>query len=360
MTLSDFIKLYLKDSVYSPVKNKRFLCGRNGPYQEIETPLRTMMNFAVLVDKFTLASCYPLQVKQIESYCSANLIRGNPGIFRNSSKDTVNGLIGPAWTIEGLLSLYNITKKHEFLDYCKTLADKYEIRDGIINNIVHCDGSSSGQDLTLNHQLWLAAALSNVHYLCNDFDNYRRAKDLFIRLTCCDALNRNGHLYHLLKSHNGSVKEFAKRVIKSEYRTDMLKKEAGYHAFNLLSFFIISDQLKNDGALWHLNTSTLSRKVLIRAAENSVIRDKDNRYSSTYNPIGIEYAVVFSHLNDEENMLKYLNMFFENYMDLEHMSVKANNDPVALSSRLYELSYVSHQFKNRLVHNGRCWGVSNE
>ena len=341
-SLKNFIIEFIDNSKFSPVTNSKFLAGKNGPYQEPETKLRSMMNFVVLVEKFGLSNRYDSQISSIENYFDSDFTIGLPPLFRTSSKNQVNGLIGPSWTLEGLIALYKITNKKQYLEYCKSLADKYHVTNGIFVDILHCDGSFSGQDLTLNHQLWLASCLYNVYDLLGDVVRKQEMLDTFISLTKKDKTNRNGHLYHLLKSQEGSPKECLKRVIRPNYNSDMLLKEAGYHAFNLIACFINSAKITRSGNLEHLNKSLFSKKKIVRAAKNSIALDFGNKYSSSYNPVGIEYAAVFSHLNDIDNMIMYMNSFFNNYFDFQSMSVCNSSDTISLNSRVYELTYLSN------------------
>ena len=96
----------------------------NGPYKDKELPLRFNCHLLII-------GCFLLkknlikreQFIKLENFFS-NLIKNNAGYgykFRESlksKKDTVNGLIGPAWIAECLIYAGITLKKNDYLDIC--------------------------------------------------------------------------------------------------------------------------------------------------------------------------------------------------------------------------------------------------
>src|SRR5699024_2429091 len=101
--------------------------GHNGPYYDKETPVRNTSHIA------SVLLYYYEQTKQ-EKYYNAILECGNFLLSKDArpynytfycrldeNKDKSNGIIGQAWAIEGLISVYKATKEIKYLNLAQKI-----------------------------------------------------------------------------------------------------------------------------------------------------------------------------------------------------------------------------------------------
>ena len=135
----------------------------NGPYKDKELPLRFNCHLLII-------GCFLLkknlikreQFIKLENFFS-NLIQNNSNFgykFRDSNKskkDTVNGLIGPAWIAECLIYAGITLRKNDYLDEAIRLlkCHPYSNINKCWHRITPC-GMILPIDYTFNHQLWFA------------------------------------------------------------------------------------------------------------------------------------------------------------------------------------------------------------
>lgn len=244
----EFVSKYAKRAV-KEIKEKGYLSGgKNGPYNDNETPLRISSHwikiFSWLFQKENNNE-YLEYIKILANYISSQAIYVDENIVtfcsRNKkNKDHVNGTIGNAWIIEGLVEASKVLNNIDYYNLSVKVFLSFQFNEKLgIWNRYEIDGRILGYDETFNHQLWLAVAASEIISYKNN-EIIKRQLDIFL-----NKLNNN-KLYRIHK--NGLIKHFSYiddtlrhklGFIKNHLFRDYSKnrnlkyKEEGYHYFAL-------------------------------------------------------------------------------------------------------------------------------
>lgn len=360
MDYKSFFLEYCVKNPYSPITCKEVLSGLNGPYNEQECNARYLSHWLTIfleTENDDLIQEYlKIWTKLILPHLEATLFLPE---FRSSpEKDSVNGVIGFAWYIDGFCDL----KESNY--WCKIdnkLADKITsavnkicsrfVDDGFPFSIINEHGQKTVLDRTFNHQLWAMAVIIRSNRVFNLGINKFLLQGFINSLFKILHIKKNGIVYHTIKYKEHFWRTFAKRLVKRSYMQDMISKEFGYHSFNLLGFHKLF--IEND-FYFPPNISLLDSNLfnLIEA------HDTNNRYGSTYNPIGLEllsYASNHCKRQDYVRALNYLNRHFQTFFNSDSYSFTGSPDDICLNARLYELSYVSSEIKNSIKFDGIRW-----
>lgn len=358
MNYNQFITEFVNRSQYYPKKNK-IVTGTNGLYGEKESVYRTLAHWAVLIQDADLPNDKIVEFVElfIRHYEEHDLHVGPFKARESSEKDSSNGLIGTAWNVEGMIATYKLTNKiglDKSFDInltLKSMIDKlyshytYCEVQGNWPNIVEPNGNILGIDRTFNHQLWFAASkISASSVFCPNEDFDSMDAEHFVK-TLCRKLKRNhrGTIYHTLGTYPHYHKTLLKRLILSTYRRDMVKKEYGYHGFNLLALVRMFD-------FNEVFFSKLIREQLIVInKEHFIEAQENNEYGSSYNPVGLELAAALSKLNhNDDRILFWLNYHFSRYFNSSEFEFHSSNDIATLNSRVYEMVYIDERTKSLL------------
>jgi hypothetical protein len=294
-------ELYLRCE--SQLIDGSFAAGHNGPYNDMETPVRNTAHML-----YALCDAYKL-TNDKEFYNAAeqalNYLLSNEYINCNGSyicrvsetKDASNGVIGHAWIIEALMkasSLFggvavsrarNLWKLHKF-DYQLGIWAKPSVKGGSLNF-----------DHTFNHQLWFAACIAPI-----ESEEVQRQICCFIEKNVSVLQTySDGIIYH--RSNVGPILNWFRQDFKMGLRkllgpiknrglkSRMYLHSVGYHAFNLYAFAMLAESnFKNN-----IDDSVDVKRLLMAtdceqyACNLLKVRDVGLRY----NPSGIELAYAF-------------------------------------------------------------------
>ncbi|MFW6016905.1 MAG: agl cluster protein AglQ, partial [bacterium] len=137
--------------------------GHNGPYQDVETPVRNTAHYLLAYSnlyKYYEDDKYLKVINRSADYLMKSINRPNDATFYcrdKDNKDKSNGLMGQAWVIEALCGAYETLNEKKYLDLAEKVFLLHPFEHGFWK-IVDTDGSVKKIDGTFNHQLWFAAA----------------------------------------------------------------------------------------------------------------------------------------------------------------------------------------------------------
>lgn len=316
--------------------------GHNGPYHDPETPVRNTGHWVMLFLKAHEISGDPhfLQAagRGAEYLCSTE---ARPMGFtfyhrKNPLKDTCNGLIGQAWSIEALIAAGESLKREECLSLATEvfLQHPFQEEPGVWQRVAP-DGMHLPVDETFNHQLWFAAAAAPLIHRSEEI--HWQITRFMQRLPRNLRLYRSGLIVHplLLPGWKKKAVEW-KRSLKPSWRLALQKKAVGYHLFNMYAFAMLHRVFPDD-PFWQ---SEEFRRALNYCRSES-FRDQlmENPYGFPYNPPGFEIALTMEEFGigtaDKrrwwvEEQLRRCYNFRTGLMDRE------SEDPATQSARLYE------------------------
>lgn len=351
MSYYDFIELYWNKNHFSPKVLGEIVSGQNGLYFEKETIFRNAAHWMLV--------CKEIKSKNTEAHEfiieTLNLFlehepKSGSYFARNSAKDKSNGLIGSAWIVESLSEFsnpeYDLNINIPKITTKLLLRYPFDHKKGIWTKIVEPDGNLGNIDRTFNHQLWMCMA----HYelLKHTFNEELQkrvnsfTKNLFKNL----KLNRYGMVYHTLGIYPHYHRTMIKRLLNSKYRSDMNLKEWGYHGFNLLALAKIYN-------ITNLEIFRITVVKLLKFVNDTFWEEQlNNKYGSTYNPVGIEIAVALDIIGEPiESVCAALNFHFNQCFDVESFTFINSPDKPTLNARLYELTFLSEKTKNSIYYN---------
>ncbi|QKY70303.1 hypothetical protein [Lentibacillus sp. CBA3610] len=367
MTINEILDVIVKRKI-NELNTKGYIPGgNNGPYYDNETPVRNTAHFITTLYYYYLRDQNPVYLDAINK-CGDYLLSKEVRPFdktvycrQDKNKDLSNGVIGPAWVIEGLVSAFKASGERKYIDLAKKLFlmtpfDKeYKMWE-----IMDIDGKKKGFDLTFNHQLWFAAAGVQVLSVENDLE---------IRIRCKAFLNNidehiksysNGLIKHYINygNFNENLKDKIYKLLKQKANQIRLYyKENGYHLFNIYAFALIKD---HGFEIDYFNSKRFKKQVQycfdkklykwllrksIRFDGNKMPHVKNNHfniYGFSYNAPGFELPYIYKVFeNIIGNKKDFVNLIVNKQIDLTYNEKdftfnKNNEDSITLESRMYE------------------------
>ena len=353
--------------------------GNNGPYYDPETPVRNVAHWIVSFSELFLQTKETKYLDKV-NYLSDLLINSDlcseNYIYKcreKDGKDVVNGTIGPAWIIEGLISAYDATGKSKCLEHAAKMfnALKYDWAYHLWHR-ADLDGTVMSIDATFNHQLWFAMAGSLIVSRSNDSGIEKEIIDFLDKLTRNLKIYPNGLIHHNTNSDKYRVNSNAvllARTLFDELKAilhvpSMKYKEQGYHVFNVYAMakiyangfsdhcFFKSDKFQkilgyafSDDLYNSLNTCD---RKLDSTHIKSRIKEGFNVFSYAYNSPAFELPYINSVFCMKQDCLcdKYLEKQFQyTFVDAKAGFAKNTDDKNTLNARLYELIYKNPHFQ---------------
>jgi hypothetical protein len=323
-----------------------FAPGCNGPYGDRETPVRNSAHWLALLAATARRTGEP-RLREAALRAARFLAgpdarpRGAAFLCRSAAgKDSCNGLVGQAWAIEGLAEAAAHLDAEPLAKLAEAvfLLHPFDERAGLWLR-VEVDGTLLSPDLTLNHQLWFAAAGAVLAPLAAA-EVGARVRAFLDALPRALAVHRDGAVRHPV-SPAAAVRRapgLALRLARDRVRrrADLREKAVGYHAFNLHALATLRTRLPG-----HCFFATPGFERAWRYAGSAGFRPAlaENRYAWPYNPCGLEMAwalEVFAPDSREAQagwVAEQLRRHFDPRADLLS---RATPDPATLAARLYE------------------------
>lgn len=335
-------------------KDGSFRHGHNGPYGHVETPVRNTAHWlSVICYALKSGSLSTTEAERLKSsacraveYLLSHEPRPHGSSFfcrKSPGKDSCNGLIGQAWTIEGLMEAYNVLN----LESARNTAlevfflHPFDYEKGLWNR-VDIDGSIIGFDYTFNHQLWFAAIAMQLadaraeRMARRFFDTVGKNIETYSDGVIFHAANIEKFSFSDIKNPYNCVKKIRGALNRVKLRKSLYAKSVGYHSFNLYAYAMLKNHLQ-EHEFWR--SDRFSKMLLVTNNESFLRCLHGNPYGFPYNPTGIELSYVgrvFS-LGDEY-VQKWLSLQYDKTYDSmsEDLMIRGSLDDATSSARVYE------------------------
>jgi len=277
--------------------------GNNGPWKDIDTPVRNTAHWAYLLYTaylFSGNSIYRLSALKASEYLLKPENRPDGFTFlcrTTKSKSKCNGLIGQAWAVEPLILIGKYEGRREYIETANNVLKCHEYdKKRKLFKACETDGTDLPLIRAVNQQIWLASSI--IRYAVNleafeQSDLVPNALNVIEELLHSANFYRNGCFQHTL---NPPFIGHAKRMIRS-FRflnfTPHYPLSVGYHSF-ILAGLALAFKTLPESKIWHpwLYSKRLktAMKFSIELASNE---QTHSPFSFQYNPTGIEIALAF-------------------------------------------------------------------
>ncbi|HSI74606.1 MAG TPA: hypothetical protein VK957_01870 [Lunatimonas sp.] len=322
--------------------------GENGPYFDLETPVRNSSHVAIIFSVLyylTQKDEYKDTALLLLKYLKGNVKIQKNGVFiqrQKAGKDWCNGVIGQAWVIEAFSIASKCLDDTDCLNYSRHIAEAFpfdkRVKAWIAKDPIQ---GTSKVDYTLNHQLWYASALAETGEIIH-LDHVELFLDHL--LSQGFEIRNDGLIIHLLKANSfkGKILSLRYEMYLKRDRNLVIEKEIGYHLYNLFPLARLY-RIFPDHNFFKSNKFIKALKYGFSAS--FLNRLVENKYAYTYNSPAFELPLVyevFKHLlsnSIEKGVRESLEIQIQKTQNQTGYFLSDNNpDPLTLSSRAYELA----------------------
>ena len=178
ITLYELLERSARAALELQREDGSFPPGRNGVYDEPETPVRTTSHWLTTLSKvyeITGDEVFAEAANDAADYLLSDEARPYGYTFhsRNAEgKDKCDGLIGQAAPIRGLTRAGLTLERPELVEVARDVVALHPFNEQLgLWERVEIDGSFQSFDRTLNHQITFAAAIANFPTQCKDIKN---------------------------------------------------------------------------------------------------------------------------------------------------------------------------------------------
>ena len=356
MKLHELIVKVAETGLQSQSSDGSMIPGKNGPYNDIETPVRNTSHWAItFVKAFQLTSEEKFKKAALActEYLSGQKARPYGKTFwhrESDSKDKCNGLIGQAWSIESICVVSNTFNIPELADLATEIFHLHPFNSKRkLWNRVEIDGRILSIDETFNHQLWFAAASSMIN--SNDTEKIHQQIKLFLQGIQQNITQyANGLIGQSIKTkkkipYNKNLlllfKIFIAQLIQSKKKRNWtLYKSIGYHTFNLYAFALLIKKFGSDN-IWPENIIINALNYAKSCEFNNQI--EENEFGFPYNPPGFELPLALIELEKDKSNVNhgYISKLISRQLTMNlnldtYLMDKNNHDPATHTARFYE------------------------
>lgn len=319
--------------------------GFNGPHGGRQTPVRNTSHWLQIFARAWLMGGDE-RFRHAALGCARYLLdrntRNSKGLYvhrQMRGKDSCNGLMGPAWTIEGLYCGYELLGLEECLDAARDLFLAHPFCSGRgLWRRVEPDGRNLSPDQTLNHQIWFGATGS---LLAGEDMEIMAIIPVFLdRLRSNMRIASCGRIRHLLHCGPAAAAKFAVKKVVGRYR-DLKARETGYQAFNLYALALLRGSFP-EHPLW--NSPVVAKALNYAESREFSVGICSNAFGPDYNPVGFELAYVHEvfGLGGPEFALSWLNRQVTHGFDpVKNVFSKGTVDTETATARIYECCRLS-------------------
>jgi hypothetical protein len=343
--------------------------GINGPYSCRDTEVRNTAHWIGIYKYIWIKSKdlrYLHAIKKLADYLCLDKHYGQSGAVKciiDDKMDHLNGTIGQAWVIEGLVNAYESTKNSKYIDRAVDIfkSQKFNYKLHLWERI-ELDGKNLGIDYIFNHQLWFAASGSLILEYRNVKEISEQVNDFVLNLEKLFEVYKDGLIKHYVSGYKPPKKSLTKIIAckffcfmkKFDPRFDIRSFEKAYHIFDLYGFALLHKRYNKSMIFCDLklikaidyaqNIDKLNQEFNIEhflvPKTNRLI--KLNKYAYPYNSPAFEFPFVDYILNNNLNVNKYDKLWEFQVKATYHSQQKLfsynTNDPKTLTARLYELT----------------------
>jgi hypothetical protein len=331
--------------------------GHNGPYKDLESPLR---NTAHWLATFSIAWSLSgkREFRDIGNRLTNYLVRHGAHHFEGAllnrqkpGKDWCNGTIGYAWIIEALVRAGWYLERDDARDEALRLADllPFDEPEGLWNTVdpirraPYIDG-------TYNHQSWLAAALAELggkpakpvsRFLDASVErHFGTETDGLIRHHTERGARGNINLSKIRSALSQKLDPGAGARARFNPRIESRSRAVGYHLYVLFSLA----RLYRHSPEHALFASDSFREALRFAAEPAFRQELGRSpFSYDYNAPGFEYLLIVRAFGELEPALT-LDVWEEAFEEQKRRTYceetglfSRASDPATVAARVYEL-----------------------
>lgn len=328
-------------------ENGSMPAGNNGPYLDPETPVRNTSHWLITFQKahdLTGEEKYKQAAEKCLSYILSEKARPMNATFwhrKNPNKDFSNGLMGQAWTLEALMTVFKKFGDDKVRKLAEEVFLLHPYNPALAGwKIVNVDGSIKDFDRTFNHQLWFAA-IGNELAAFGNREIQNQTSDFISKIRNNLEIYPKGVIRHHPIAFQ---KAGAKQKLLSNYRelrkSKTLKeytysKSVGYHGFNLLALRIIADttpdlkffsEVKFKKTIQVLDTTSFQKEL------------EASKYGYPYNPPGLEIANALEKFGDKKKVDTWLNIQMKKTFNFQKDIMGSENsfDKPTAGARIYE------------------------
>lgn len=349
------------------------LPGNNGPYYNEETNVRNMAHWCVTFSKYyekTQEEKYLNVVRLLADAILASEHYNGQGVYKCRSEkasDEVNGVIGPAWIIEGLMWALHATGDERYYERAREMFLVVPFYDRLsIWNRMNTKGKKLSVDVTFNHQLWFAAAGAMINAYKEDEEISRRLDAFVKNIQHNVTIRKDGRIAHFTMNDQNGLLGYPGMIYR-DIKNDILEffnkpsfayKEAGYHAFNLYGFAILKEYYKKD--IPFINTKKFKKSLdyvcntkyidILCSADRSLDQTrikskldvKFNLFAFAYNSPAFELPKIYDafglHNSSAGDVINTLcdKQIEYTYDESLQMFAKNTDDKETLTARIYE------------------------
>ena len=328
--------------------------GENGPWKDRETPVRNtgywLITFLKAFD-ITGDLSYLRAAEKAVLYLTSGPTRPHGRTFMHRIspfKDSCNGLIGQAWTIEALTVAGHKMARGDLHALAEEVVLIHPFNTSLgLWRTVDIDGRQLTLCPTFNQQLWFAAIVGQLgkasqanhltqmaaHFLDNLEHHLRTFQDGLIHHGLYTAPHYLARAPYLVAKDQ---LKHARAALLPPQR--YLELSVGYHSFNLYALALMKEVFP-EHRFW--TNQKLGLVMAYRHARQYRLELKHNRFAFSYNPTGIEIAFALNRLkpDTEEEQRRWLTQQFSNYFDWRSglMSLQSL-DPMTSAARIYEVT----------------------
>lgn len=371
--MKEIIEKILLEKANTIIKNgaKAITGGNNGPYHDTETNVRNMAHytaaFSALYEK-TGTPVYLDAVKLLGQAILDSPCYNKKGVYecrKIKENDEVNGVIGPAWIIEGLIWAAKVTKDERFYERAREcfLAVPFNESLGIWKRI-NTKGQILSADATFNHQLWFAAAGAMIDNYRPDEKIYTMLKRFIQRLPKSITIRNDGRIAHFTYNDQNNLligavgrrwRDIQQTMAENSGKPSLKYKETGYHIFNLYGFAILKENYRGnieflESRAFKKALDYINSEEYLKALDNADIKMDSthittklkvefNIFAYAYNSPAFEYTKVAKCFDIyKESVDEHLWKCQMEYTYDEEKSdfSKNTDDSCTLNARLYE------------------------
>ncbi|MFP8956948.1 hypothetical protein ACLI4Y_09485 [Natrialbaceae archaeon A-CW3] len=328
--------------------------GRNGVYDEPETPVRTTSKWLMTLSKayeITKDQTFKTAANNAADYLLSDEARPYGYTFHSRSaegKDNCDGLVGQSPVIASLARTSSILDRPELIETAESVFSLHPFEEQVgLWERVETTGDRLSFDRTLNHQIFFAAAGS---FLADEYPEAERQVRCFVdNLETNLRTDEDGLIRHFVRPAPGLVCKVAGR---SPRRWNLLwnefmfhyyarssshqSKEIGYHSVCLSGLATLKQNFP-DHRLWESDKIT-------RAVDRISVDQQNSDYDTNYGAMvpGLRLARVADAFDyPVEVVLKHIEKAVSEYYDFETDTLTNNAiDPTYQSSMINSLTYL--------------------
>lgn len=323
--------------------------GRNGPYLDKETPVRNTAHWTQIflcAHRLSRKKVFLNAARRCANYLVGSNASRNGSIFIHREKkerDSCNGLIGPAWTIEGLCAAYQAFKDERYLAIARDYFFAHPFMEKTcLWKRVEPDRSVLTEDMTFNHQLWFCMA-GAILFSNGVLEAKHSVESFLARLDKHLSVAWSGRIEHSIWTTKTWIKNKIKCLIKRQLKQGALLKEVGYHAFNLYAFAVLFTLLPNHP---FFKSQRWVKVVQYQGHDEFLCCIDKSEYGFPYNPPGFELPYVNAVFNNSISFPISNNEWLQRQISWlldtgTWRFCKNNKDSITMTARLYECARFS-------------------